>query len=295
LVIEHQLTYWARNHFVELVPPVRFPTTHSERDICRIMLRVPDKAVIAAVQIPATTHYTVRFPPGTRLDRIESMRYGDDRAEETITDVRGSVVEPNQRMRFHLYRPIGAQSHALLEGRTWIADDVEAQSLADRWLTSFLRNHEVPYRSRQLAEPDIVELVQFNHCSLCHIPNRWRQSVSVEDGLPQRSTDANGFYTPLAVLSDSVPLSSNRVWDLNADDPYVRVTCSGAPAGLIETPDSRQFKCPKGRLAVGSRDIQRGLANRDSYTIQVCKARQYLFEHMTEQARHAFAAAFAVC
>ena len=55
------------------------------------------------------------------------------------------------------------------------------------------------------------------------------------------------------------------------------------------------YRCADDSVPVGRRDISAGLRDGDSYTRSVCAARRYLFEHMDQDARKAFAEAFAVC
>jgi hypothetical protein len=82
----------------------------------------------------------------------------------------------------------------------------------------------------------------------------------------------------LDVLSDAAPLEDHRPRDLNAGDPLVTITRATSDA------------VPRARV-----DVPRALVSGRPHELAVCRSRRYLFNHMDDGARRAFAAAFADC
>jgi hypothetical protein len=114
------------------------------------------------------------------------------------------------------------------------------------------------------------------------------------DALPE--TDADGFYQPITVLTDSMTLVNMRPWDLNVDDPYITVWCEKARARLTtKGNDYRRYLCPGNGMPVGKLDMAAALAHRDPHALAVCAARKYLYAHMTAGDRKDFASGFAEC
>ena len=291
LHIDDSTDYWAREGFVEMVPPIRLPTNLDRSDIITVWLKIPagGKLRLRRSNDPASLLY----PPSTVADRVELIG-------SRVVDVRGTKFESDGKELFHVYRGYKSRDKrkkAPLKGFEWRRGDVEAQQWADGRLEQFLLTTIMPGMTRPLNQVARARLKNFNQCARCHIydkPTTLRPS-SAKVKLPRRPTDGHGLYAILSVLSDSAPLAVHRPIDLNVDDPYVSVSCGDEPARLIENKEVRHFVCDNGLVPVGRRDIVRGLQEKDEYTIRVCQSRRYLYEHFDEALRQVYAAIFAQC
>lgn len=297
LRIEHPETFWQSNGFAEMVPSIRLPTTHDETDMIRVFLFIPEGKKLSSRYLDAQARPTLVFPPGTRADRVELLRYKDDsgRWDETVMDVRGTELSADGTQRFHVFRATGGEPHAPLKGWSWPAGDAVARQTATNALIEMAGKSGMPVNRPPLTHGGLRALHRLNNCSSCHIPNHERSTTTATAPLPRRATDQAGFYTPLSVLLDEVPIAATRPLDLNAGDPYVSVQCGLRPAHLVKEDDWIWFRCDGDGIPIGSRDVVAGLRANDNYTRKVCEARRYLYEHMDTSAREAFAASFDVC
>jgi hypothetical protein len=91
----------------------------------------------------------------------------------------------------------------------------------------------------------------------------------------------------------SSPLEQHRPRDLNADDPFVSVHC--ATLAMTPVQIGSTYSCVDGSVPLARLDLARGLAFGRPHELAVCDSRRYLFDHMDDSARNAFAAAFAEC
>jgi hypothetical protein len=87
----------------------------------------------------------------------------------------------------------------------------------------------------------------------------------------------------------------HRIRDLNADDPYVTVWCGNEPVHATVSGAARWYVCPGGQAPLGKLDLAAALRARDPHALQLCASRSYLYRHMDERAREAFAQAFQEC
>ena len=79
-------------------------------------------------------------------------------------------------------------------------------------------------------------------------------------------------------------------------DLALTITCpSGGTPQLQEHGVARQFSCASFENPEGGLDVTRALAAGDERTVAMCKSRRYLFDHMDDVARAAFADAFEAC
>lgn len=289
--------HWRREGFAEMVPAIRLPTTHDTSDVIRVFLKVPSGARIAARMLPDQRRATLIFPPGTQADRVEMFAFQnpDGSSEETVVDVRGTTIDDQGRLRFHALRPEHGGAQAPVLGWSWPAGDEDARNLATCLLMRLSRQARTPVGRPPLDDEGLRMLQRLNDCSRCHLANHQRDHSIHHAPMPRRETDQSGFYTPLSVLNDAVALAATRPLDLNAGDPYVSVSCDSGPAMLAREQGWIWYRCADDSVPVGRRDISAGLRDGDSYTRSVCAARRYLFEHMDQDARKAFAEAFAVC
>lgn len=274
--------HWARAGFVEMVPPIRPPSSGDGGDRIVTYLRLPDAARVEIVT--GADGPTLRFPPGTEADRVELDGSG------AVIDVRGSRFEADGREVFHVYRPAVAGA---LTGTEWRRDDPAAAARALAFLDAEAR------RVSRLEGPALERFMRrfdgLNDCASCHAHEQ-RQAAAEQPGRPNRRTDASGLYVPLESLGDVAPVERHRPRDMNADDPYVRTTCGGAPAELVAgRAGARRYVCPVGGLPISRLDLAAARAAGDAHAQAVCASRAYLFAHLDAAGRRAFAGGFGEC
>jgi len=286
VVIADQDAHWG--DCVELVPPVRLPTAHPGQNRVQVFARLPETGRVAVEWLEEQRRWTLALPPGTVLDRVESLAYGEQRW--TVADVRGSVLEAD-RLTDHVYRPADGQPEARLLGLRWPRGDADARSEATARLLELVAERPTPVRQGPMDAEAISRLRRFNDCGHCHLPDRPADADDRGD-LPHRPTDRDGFFVPLSLLSSSVPISEARPVDLNAEDPYVVIACED---GSAPRRDGESLGCGGGSVPLARRDVERGMREGDPYTQRVCESRRRLHARMDERGRRAFAEAFGAC
>ena len=281
-------THWTADGFAEMVPPIRLPTSTNGHDHITVWLRVPDGAGIRVEH--DGDRLTLVYPPGTVADRVEMREPADADDEHAwrVVDVRGTRLGDGDEY-FHTLQPIsrGARS---LAGFEWVRSDPSAEraatdSLEGLWRGGLLRDARPEWQSRE-----VDRLRRLNRCEECHEHERPERTRRTEGG-PRRATDRAGFYVPFSVLRDDAPLEEHRPRDLNADDPFVVVSCGDQAASRV----GEAFRCADDDVPVGHFDLGRALAAGDRHAVAVCRSRRYLHDHMDHQARAAFASAFTSC
>jgi hypothetical protein len=274
--------HWTRAGFVEMVPPIRPPSSGDGGDRIVVYLRLPERG---GIEVTVSPHGpTLRFPPGTDADRVELDGSG------AVIDVRGTRFEADGREVFHVYRPgVGGA----LIGTEWRRDDSAGAAEALAFLDAELRS------GSRLDGPALDRFVRrfeaLNDCVACHAHGQPEASFD-RPGRPNRRTDASGLYVPLETLGDAAPVERHRPRDMNADDPYIHTTCGDAPAELTTgRAGSRRYDCPGGRVAISRLDLAAARAAGDAHAQAVCAGRAYLFAHLDAAGRRAFAAGLADC
>jgi hypothetical protein len=298
LEIRDPASLWVRSGFAEMVPSIRLPTTHDHNDVIRVFLRVPADGRIRAVYLAEQGRHTLEFPPGTRSERVEYLRYRTEAGGTalTVVDVRGTLIEPDGRQRFHCLRPVNGAPDAPLLGWSWPGGDEGARAEATRRIMKLAARAATPVDGAPLSRRGLEALGRLNDCGRCHVPNHPRERSILKAPFPRRATDASGFYLPLSVLDEEVPLAATRPLDLNVHDLYVSVRCPSGAVRLVHDEEGWVwYRCPGDEVPTGRRDVRAGLAAGDAYTLEVCRARLYLYDHMDADARAAFAPAFRAC
>lgn len=287
--------FWQRNYSA-LVPSIRLPTSHAGDDLIRVWMRLPEGRKVDVRYLPEQARYTLVFPPGTRSDRVEYLATKDAEGNpvRTVMDVRGTTIEADGSQRFHILRPLGAEIHAPLAGWSWPRGDQTAQRTVDASLKRLVQQVRRPGDKPPMEAGEAQTMVEFNQCGSCHQPNQERARFTSDRSL-ERATDAMGFFVPHAVVQDHCVVANHRPRDLNSEDPFVEVSCDSGPATLRSTNGYERYVCPGRGVPMGSRDVRAALEAGQDYTERVCASRRYLYEHMTDRARTAYADAFQIC
>jgi hypothetical protein len=289
--------HWVREGFQELVPPVRLPSNAQQTDRITVWMHLPKGEKIDWV-VDGTGRGHLKYPVGTVADRVEYAVVQDGKGKEVLTvlDVRGTTLLDHGQEEFHMYRPENDTPQVKLWGLAWPRGDRIAQTDADAQLSTFLKTAKLPTSGKPLDAAGLARLHGFNQCGPCHVHNKPLAETAEAGGLPRGATDAHGFYSVLRVLNDTNAFEGHRPYDLNIDDPLVRADCPKEPARASESgPGERHYACADGAAPTGTRDIAKGLREKDPYTERVCASRRFLFDHMTSEARSAYRAAFDVC
>jgi hypothetical protein len=285
--------YWRNAGFVDMVGPVRLPTDQATGDQIAVWLRIPRQEWISVQWLDRQKRYTIKFPPGTVADRVESAKNEHDAmlVIHGVSDVRGARIGADGKTWFHDYEPVPGEPIKWLSGYEWLRSDPVVDNLAaDKLLKLFYPG--APAK----AKKEMAEFRRLNQCGACHQANRPVPVTARNDGFSVPETDADGFFQPITVLTDTMTLVNIRPWDSNAGDPYITVWCRSTRAQLTSKDHSyRRYTCRDHGVPTGKLEIVRASRDGDPHALKVCAARKYLYEHMSEDGRKAFAHGFAEC
>jgi len=271
---------WGPRGFVKMTGALRNPTSLDGTDTVDVWLRIPPGTVI---DVAAGDRPHLALPTGTIIDRVESVAIAS--GAQRVDDVRGTEILAEGKQRFHVMR----RGDNALEGFAWPRGDAHAQARVDDRLTAWLGTHSAKPRQ-------VKRLVDLNQCARCHREGKPESALESERGLPNRPTDAHGFYQVEGVLADEAPVETSRPRDPNLDDPFVAYRCvAGSAPERVETEGVARMRCADGTPVLGRLDIAASLAATSPHAIAVCATRAALHERMTAAARNAFGEAFAVC
>ncbi len=291
--IPNEREYWHNAGFVDMVGPVRLPIDRSVGEHIAVWLRIPKNGKIMVRWLANQKRYTIKFPPGTVADRVDSSKDEHDVMQviHGIADVRGARIGANGETWFHDYEPVPGEPTKWLKGYEWLRKGPVGDNLAaDKLIKLFYP--DAPAKARQ----EMDQFRRLNQCGACHQIDRPIPTRARNDGFSVPETDADGFFQPITVLTDTMTLVNIRPWDLNADDPYITVWCGRKRAKLTTKDDTyRRYTCQNHRVPTGKLDIVSALRHRDPHALKVCAARRYLYVHMTKEGRQAFARGFAAC
>ncbi len=289
----NRVSYWQQSGFVEMVPPVRLPTDKSIHEFIMVWLRIPAGKKVSVQWLADEKRYTLKFPPGTVADRIDGGEHAKQAmfTVDGIADVRGARIDADGRTWWHVYEPVPGESSKWLRGFSWLRAGPVGDSLAGDSLVALYYPGAPPR-----AKTEMATFRRLNQCTACHQKNRPIPTTATGNGRAKPETDADGFYQPITVLSDTMTLVNIRPWDLNADDPYITVRCGKDKAELTTKGGFyRRYICADHVVPVGTLDMAAALEHKDPHALEVCAARKYLYEHMTAEDRKLFAPAFAEC
>lgn len=285
--IDEPASHWLRSGYTELVPPVRLPTDREGRDHIAVWIKLGDGPITSLLNANGPT---LRFPAGTIADRVESM--GD-----AVIDVRGTTLTEAGEL-FHVYVPEATAPSALV-GWEWLRGDDAAQAAATRELLRTL--DKTRRRIRGMPEPSddaharsLASYQKNNACAGCHAHDK---ALTPTGDVVHRPTDANGFFVPLSLFADAVPLERHRPWDANANDPFLTLSCSlsgGAPR-LVEKAGLRHYVCQGSEVPLAVLDVPAALRAGDARAVGLCASRRFLGERMDATARALFRAKLEEC
>lgn len=276
--------HWKRHGFVEMVPPVRLPTTRSDDGDIHVWLKLPDGARVATADTPQGP--TLDFPPGTTADRVELI--GD-----VVSDVRGTTLLPDGE-EFHVYVPRAFDIASPLAGFSWRRGDTTSHALVTDELIALLRESPLPPGVPEDARAGRLTRYRNNNaCARCHLHDK-RETADARD-LVHRRTDHDGFFVPLSVLFDDGIVERHRPRDPNLKDPFVTLRCARGEVTVMEQGAAREARCQNGEAVRARLDVRAALAAGDAHADAVCNARRYLRAHMDDAGRARFAEAFSVC
>jgi len=268
--------YFAKNGYVELVPPVRLPTDADGRTRIAVWLKLPKRG---SIELDAAGR--LRMPDGAVAERVESV--GD-----RVIDVRGTRFDDDGKEWFHVYRRAGDR----LVGVEWPRDDAGAEKRARARIEELVRDSETADGGAR--ETSIARWRALEDCAACH--QKDRDEATLVGALPNRATDGSGLFVPATVLSDAAPLERHRPRDLNIEDHDIRITCArGAAMIAADKEGGRQPRCTDGGVPRATLDVASALAAGDKHAQQMCASRRWLASRLTDKARARFAAAVAEC
>ncbi len=292
--------------YLELVPPVRLPSSLAGAAQVSIRTRLPADAKITLA--PSEHGPRLRFPPGTIMDRVEWVRRGKKRS---LADVRGTFIDAEGNEWHHNYRRTRLAPNPPLVGYEWRADDPEATRAGVDGLIDALRQlpPAVDMPTDEKRERYLRGLRAKADCLKCHVPSRRENLEAMELGLINRGTDASSFFTPQTIFDDATLLESYGAFDpnLGADidaepstpvgiDGYTSFECPGGEAPKLRSRDKGRdiVACDEG-LPRARYALAEALAAGEPHAKRVCASRLALAEHMSSEARDFFEQAIRIC
>jgi len=246
---------WLSAGFIELVTPIRPPTTRDGRGHISVLLKVPRGA--HAQTRTSEGVLEVSMPAGTIAVRVEYQ--GAEGRDLTVAedwrvlDVRQFEWASDGSKRCSVLRPAG--DGALL-GLGWKCGQALDRK-AGAALVELAAAGRIAGTSR---------LAKINECMTCHLTHRDEDRDF--NALVQRGTDGEGLFSVPSMLRDEDPVERYREVDANMGDPLMRPVC---PGSTPEHPPCADSKRPRLALAV-----REGVARGDLHTERLCAARRAL-------------------
>ncbi|HHO51334.1 MAG TPA: hypothetical protein ENK18_10780, partial [Deltaproteobacteria bacterium] len=267
--LEDPVHHW--DDATPVVPPVHLPQPAADRTWVSVQLRLPTDGT---VDLRPTHDGRVLpgWPPGTVADRVE-VRGSEDALR--VVDVRGMRIDAAGKRWNHVYRPTSPDRSAPLLGVTWPAGDPRLGAAA---VDAFIEALGESPMIQALDDPEahLTGVRGKLGCDGCHVPGRRNNRKINQHGLVNRGTDHAGWFTPLTLLTETVPLEIYGVFDPNLSDPHVRISCpEGAP--VVPSPGgNRHASCPDRAIPLGTLDVTAALASGDDHARAHCRSVGYL-------------------
>lgn len=298
ITIQTPDSWWKQQGFVRLTPPIRLPGPTSGRLQTSVWLRIPDGGTIQTRWLASQGRYTIELPPGTIADRVDTWTPGEGDRVARTADVRGGRLEADGAQTFRLLRPESHEAGAALFGYEWPRGQrAVTQAVHERIAEEMVQGRGFAWKTTKASrERGISGFHKRSGCAGCHPSDRARRLQVSDPGIVSRPTDTAGYYVPLSVLSDQAPVETYHPRDNNAEDPCVSVTCGDVVATLESSETgARRFRCKDASVPIARLDVPCGLRSEDAHTAAVCASRRYLYEHMDDVGKGAFADAFVAC
>jgi hypothetical protein len=275
---------WIDRGFEPLTPPVHLPSSDRETRQVEIWARLP-AGTVTVERGPEGP--TLRFGPGTAVDRIE---WNGRAGERRIADVRGTQIDADGTQTFRTLRPDGDA----LVGFAWPAGSSHLHEIAtERMVTTLADTAPLRRSSPTDARRELRAFRAKNACADCHTPLQPVASTS-DERLVRRGTDASGFYVPATVLTESAVLEVYGRFERNGFAPFVTLSCPGGEAPMLD--GTRPLaRCPNRAVPMAHFDLEAALAAGDAHARDVCRSRSILRAAMDETARKTFASSFERC
>jgi hypothetical protein len=279
--------HWTQDErFVWLASPIAVPSNHVEGEQVRVYAHIPEGAFIERKD----GH--LRLPPGSEIDRLEWVRWGEKRS---LADVRGTRIDANGVAWDHTLRRTRLAPDTAMIGYEWRALDPDANQAG----TDTLIERATGLPPAQGMKPDaqtkyLSTIRKKNDCGRCHQAGRPDASRRGEHGIVSRGTDGTRFFTTLDVLNDTRVLEGYGKHDPNRSREAVTIRCGDE---VLEYPpgDDARVRCTGRQVAVGHYDG--GVASRSEPArhAAVCTARRYLIGHMREPLKSEYIGLLANC
>jgi hypothetical protein len=281
----NQADFWKKSGFQKIVGPLHLPTNTSQTTLIQVWLKVPQNGKISVEKINDSRNfrYTLIYPPGTVADRVEFMTGSNSNL--IIRDVRGARIDEKGNTVFHVYRLVPKFSTDWLIGYEWLRKDDLIDVRAGEALVKIFHLQ----KNKEMKN----HFIRRNHCSNCHREN---SPIPLNTLHPYRhESDSRGFFQPISVFKNETSVRNHRVYDLNADDPFISVWCGEKLTHAKVQGKNRWYECQGNQTPMGRLDLARALKAGNKHAIQLCNARTYLYYHMDKAARDAVSSSFREC
>lgn len=278
---------WLREGYIELVSPVRPPTSADGRVRIAVFVQIPAGATLRLAH--ASSGISLQLPDGARAERIEARTGGDgDAAPDAswqILDVRGTRFESTGRS-FRVLRP-SLDAPDQLVGLSW----PEPQHAPAT--TALLENVRAGLFGVRSTAPQrdalATHLARLNDCPSCHTRERAPKSMRSDPNLVARGTDASGSVQVSSIFVNRLPLESYRAGDPNRGDPFLQRSCGDA----VVPADTE--RCAGDQIVFAELQLPRALAAGDRHARAVCRSRRALARFFDAEAAAALHGALQEC
>jgi hypothetical protein len=269
---------WQRQSFVEIVTPVRPPTSKETTAHISVFVRIPDgKQVIDG-----------NWPNGSEAARIEyaGTAHAPDAevaASWRVLDVRAFEWTP-RGMFCTVLRPNRSEK---LVGLRWPCS-LENDRRASELLQQFVIEERFIAPSSATARQNAAQhLASINRCVGCHQVNR-AEDRSV-NALVQRGTDRAGLFSVRSAFRDEDPAERYRPVDSNVDDPWFSPVC---PDSHLDVAAS---VCQNGQRPRLRYDLAGARAANAPHAARLCASRIQLAPFFNDATRSDWKTALAAC
>lgn len=276
---------WRDGGFLELITPVRPPTTADGTAHIVVVLKLP---AAPPLRISASTPLSFAIPVGTISARVEYAGSANEPDAGVaswwrVLDVRQFEWTP-AGIDCSVLRPDGDGHLVGLRWRCGEAADARAgELLASLALGEWFAGP----RSRGGRERQAHGLQIVNDCRACHSFGRSEDRRTT--ALVQRGTDMAGLFSLAAVFRDEDPVERYRPVDTNAGDPVMVPVC---PGNEIDVANARCEDGLRPRLRV---DLSRGMREGSRHVQQLCSTRHQIVAALDAASRPVLASALAAC